>query len=377
MKSDDKTTLEQVAIKINNSMGNNTITNGGVTLSNPQRLPFGIFPVDFATGGGIPLYSSTCLWGRKASGKTTLAIRAMKSAQEICWGCFNHLERCTCSTPSLKMKSLWCDAEGTLESSWVKAHGVEDTSFLLALCDYGEQYIDVACSALQSDDCGLVIIDSLAALTPLAEIENPTEKTNMGKHPAMVTRAVRKLKQRLIRERKKGHPCAVLFINQMRADPNIQYGSSDSMPGGHGSIHEYSLVLKCTKKSLSKDKDKKFIDEDRNLNLASRHLIRIPFSKTFILRGSAEYVLISEPIPDYNLYKGEIDDYATTIKYAQNYEIITKTGNSTYEYAGEKWASLKSIIEFFKEYKVEYFYLIRNIIQKARNNILNIKREVK
>jgi recombination protein RecA len=358
--------LDNIKEKLNNKYGGNTIVTGGMSSYNPVRLPFNVFSVDFAIGGGIPIHASTCLWGNKGCGKTTLAIKAMAWAAKICWRCFNPLSLCDCSAPALKMKTVWCDVEGTLDPNWVAAQGVSSSDYELALADYGEQYIDVAEAVMTADDCGMVVIDSLAMLTPLAEIENPTEKTNMGKQPQMLTRAVRKLKQQLIRERKNGHPCTLLFTNHMRQDLNKKFGSTDSIPGGNAAMHEYSLLLRCGKRSLDATKDKKYIDEGREINRASRHIVTVREKKITVFRGGGEYVLIQEDIPELKLKKGDIDDYSVTIAYGRAGEIIKK-GSTKYSIGKDEFQTISAIQEKCKEDPIFYFNLKKAIIEKEKD----------
>jgi recombination protein RecA len=231
--------LDDIMNKSNEKYGQGTVFTGAMMKKDPPRLPSGIFAIDFATGGGFPIYNTTCLWGKESGGKSAIATKAVATASMICWKCFNVIPACTCSKNPLKMRSFWADVEGTMDRDWMNFLGAYPDTYLAALADYGEQYIDVAESALQADDCGLVVIDSLAALVPEKEFEAPSEDQFMGTQARMIGRAVRKLKQRLIREMKREHPCTVIFTNQLRMKIGVMYGDPETMSGGHAMKHEF------------------------------------------------------------------------------------------------------------------------------------------
>lgn len=107
-------TLADVQQAQNKICGDGTIFPGTGLKKDPPRLPLGVFAVDYATGGGAPIWATTCLWGPEAGGKTSLAISAMRMVPKICWRCFKLFHECQCGEGPLRMKTFWCDAEGCI-----------------------------------------------------------------------------------------------------------------------------------------------------------------------------------------------------------------------------------------------------------------------
>lgn len=321
-----KFTLDRLIESANLQCGPGTCFTGSDLKRDPPRLPTGVFAVDYATGGGLPLWGTTCFWGDESGAKTTLAIHAMRMVELLCWTCFCPHELCQCSGKPLRMRSFWDDVEGTLDREWVNSVGVDPESYVVGLADYGEQYVNIADSALQADDCGLVVVDSLAALVPASEMEESAETNFVALQTRMITRMVRKLKQRLIRERKREHPCAVLFTNQMRKKIGVLFGSPETMSGGHALRHEFSLLLRLVKKALTEADKKKYSDPARKKELASRHSFAIRKEKVLTLGGVGEFVIAKEDMKDLGLRKGMVDDSNTVMTYAKRHGIVKKTG---------------------------------------------------
>jgi recombination protein RecA len=319
-------TLDRMVEDANKVCGPGTCFTGAQLKRDPARLPIGVFALDYASGGGIPIWGTACFWGPESGAKTLLALKAAASCGRMCWECFNHRDFCECSTPTTKMMAFWADVEGTLDQEWAEHVGCNPEDYFVALADYGEQYANMADSALQADDCGLLVVDSLAAMTPASEMDQPAEDDFIALQARMITRMVRKVKQRLIRERKRGHPCAVIFTNQMRRKI-VTFGDPETMPGGHGMMHEFSLLFRCVKKTMSKEDRKKYTHGDRKKLMATKHSVAIRKEKVLTLAGISEFVVAKEDIPDLGLTKGMIDDYNTVMTYARETGVVAKDGS--------------------------------------------------
>jgi recombination protein RecA len=352
----------------NKEFGPATVVEGDSLKRDPPRIPFGVFSVDFAIGGGVPVWGSLCLWGPESGGKSSLACNVMSMAEKICWKCFNLLSYCDCSAKSLPLKALWADVEGTLDREWAHCIGADPKNYLYTLCDYGEMYINVAEKALQADDCGIVIVDSLAALTPTAEFEAPSEDQFIGAQARMISRAVRKLKQRVIRERKREHPCTLLFTNQMRTKIGTMFGNPETMPGGHALKHEFSVMVRCVQKTLSENDKKKFQGNSKNTNRVTRHAFSVKKEKVLTLANAGEFVRVRENMKGLKLEKGMIDDYNTTLLFAKNYQVVEKKGKSWVCF-GEKFSTLVSLMDHWQKNIEEYHKAQREVVSKAKERL--------
>ncbi len=328
-------TLDSVMLAMNKKCGENTIMRGKKVLRNPPRIPTGVFAVDFITGGGLPLHGTTCFWGGTSSGKTTLALDAVAASQRICWRCFNTLSHCTCSESPLLLSTYFADVEGTIEDDWAMAAGIDPERYVIGMADYGEQHINIVDQVLQADDCGLVVLDSLAALVPAAEMESQMEDKFIASQARLITSSVRKLKQRVIRERKRGHPCLVLFTNQMRTKVGQRFGNPETMSGGHGMFHEFSLLLRCGKKVLTESDSKWKPDNANGHPYGQRHTCAIKKFKVGVLGGACEFVRAIKDNQAAGCSKGEIADGSLLLKYAKEHGMLTKEGDS-YRFLGIK-----------------------------------------
>lgn len=375
-KKDEKKVLnlDTVMQAKNKNCGKNTMMTGDKIIYNPARIPFGIFPLDLMTGGGIPLWGSTCLWGGKGGGKTTLVIKLVKVCKSICWKCFNPLPYCTCSKKSLILKPVVVDIEGTLDLPWMEANDVNRDDYYLVYGDFEEESFDVAESCLCADDCGLLAIDSLGGSVTEAEMDKSLSDPNMGKDPYLITRVVKKLKKRLIREKKRLHPCTIVYVNQMRADLQKKFGSKESMSGGYASIHEYSLVLRCVNKALNESDKKKFIDEDRGMKRVSRHAITVKHTKVFTAAGACEFLLSKENIPTFNLNKGDVDDIDVLIKYGRTVGVVyqEKSKWKLLNFDDVKFNTLEELKLYLKDFAI-HTKVGSMIIQKMKDRLEGTK----
>lgn len=366
MPKSDRFTLECMQNNYNKAQGDKTVMVGTAMRRDPQRLPTGIFAVDYVIGGGLPLWGTTCFWGPDAGGKTNMAISATAVAQRMCWRCFQMADNCVCKKSPLIMKVFWADAEGTLDSKWASDIGVDMNNIYVGHGDYGEAYINMAESAIQAEDCGLVIIDSLAALIPETELTAPMEDNFVATQARMVSRGIRKMKQRLVQERKKGHSVTLLITNQMRHKIGQMFGNPETMPGGFAMKHEFSLLLRCVSKAMKKEGvDAKFIDTARKKNTAQRFAFSVRKTKVLTLAGVGEYVRVTEPMPEIGLAKGQISDHVTVYNLAREHELIKKVSKG-YEVDGSVFAKVEDIKNHWKTNFSDYMKVQHAVIQAAK-----------
>ncbi len=369
MSTQPEVSLDALMAQHNAQYGDGTVLKGSAMKKDPPRLPTGVFAVDYATGGGLPIHGTTCAWGANSGGKTNLCINAMRMAGELCWRCYRLLEHCDCDEP-LPMRSCWLDVEGTLDRDWATFIGADPDKYVVALGDYGEQFVNIADSVLRADDCGLLVIDSLAALVPACEMEGVAEDQAYAPQAHLIGRMVRKLKQRLIRERKRGHPCTVLFTNQLRIKIGQKFGSPETMSGGMGMMHEFSLLLRCVKTALNETDKRKYLDQKRNKASAQRFSFAIRKDKVFTIAGAGEYLRATESVPELQTVKGDIEDYGTIMRYAKEFGIVRKEG-SDWRYFAHKAGKLEEIKNLWRKRWSEKIRTQQEIIRRAKNRLNN------
>ncbi len=363
-------TIDEVMVATNEQCGPGTLFKATGLKKDPPRLPSGVFAIDYATGGGFPIWGTSCLWGPESGGKTSIGSNAIKMASLICWECFNLIDYCTCKAKPLKLESVWADVEGTLDRDWVNAIGGDPEKYSVILADYGEQYSNISDNVLKADNCGLLVVDSLAALVPAAEMEAAAEDDFYALQARMIGRMVRKLKQRLIRERKRGHPCCIIFTNQLRMKIGQKFGDPETMSGGHGMKHEFSLLLRCVKKALNETDKTKYVDKKRKKNQAIRHSFAIRKEKILTLSNVGEYIRVVENIPSLDLKKGMIDDMGTVMTYAKEYDIVRKgSGAKPWKYFDYNARTLDDIKLMWKKKDLECLHTKMEIVRRAKERL--------
>ena len=182
-------------------------------------LPTGSLSLDIALGGvGVPRGRTTELFGPESSGKTTLALHVVANAQRA------------------GGVAAFIDAEHALDTSWAKRLGVDVASLLVSQPDTGEQALEIAEMLIRSNSVDVIVIDSVAALTPAAEIEGEMGASHMGLQARLMSQAMRKLTAVI----NKSKTC-LIFINQIRMKIGVMFGNPETTPGGRA-LKFYSSV---------------------------------------------------------------------------------------------------------------------------------------
>lgn len=182
-------------------------------------IPTGALSLDLALGiGGLPRGRVVEIYGPESSGKTTVALHAVAEAQR------------------LGGVAAFIDAEHALDPSYAKALGVDINDLLVSQPDTGEQALEIADMLIRSGAIDIVVIDSVAALTPKAEIDGEMGDSHVGLQARLMSQALRKLAGSLNRSK----TCAV-FINQLREKIGVMFGSPETTPGGRA-LKFYSSV---------------------------------------------------------------------------------------------------------------------------------------
>jgi recombination protein RecA len=194
-------------------------------------IPTGALSLDLALGiGGLPRGRVVEIYGPESSGKTTVALHAIAEAQRM------------------GGIAAFIDAEHALDPSYAKALGVDVEALLVSQPDTGEQGLEITDMLVRSGAVDLVVIDSVAALTPRAEIEGEMGDTHVGLQARLMSQALRKLAGNLSRSR----TCAI-FINQLREKVGVMFGSPEVTPGGRALKFYASVRLDVRRVESLKD----------------------------------------------------------------------------------------------------------------------------
>lgn len=287
------------------------------------RLMLGVFPLDYAIGGGLPLNVPVQFFGPPSSGKSTTAYLAARALSRTCLnpGCLKPLYLCKCDKPDIKRTFIAQFEGNVIDETWFRILGYNaDEHLVLAFPDYAEQGCEMVEAAIRSDDCGLVIVDSIGAMLPKAELEADYEDYAVGIQAKLLTRFIKRISNLLVSELRRGHFVSVLLINQLRASiGGGLFAPTESTAGGHALRHGVRLSVRCAQLSVQGD-DKAKKDETNNVLRFSASLVS-PATKAqmFIMAPKCEYRLV---VGDYRDYRtGGIVDARTTWEKAKELEV--------------------------------------------------------
>ena len=218
--SDRRKALETALAQIEKSYGKGTVMRlGDRPDMNVDAIPTGSLALDAALGiGGVPKGRIIEIYGPESSGKTTLALHILAEAQKR------------------GGEVAFVDAEHALDPVYAAALGVDTDSMLVSQPDTGEQALEITDALVRSGAVDAVVVDSVAALTPRAEIEGEMGDTFVGLQARLMSQALRKLAGTISKTN-----CVVIFINQLRMKIGVMYGNPETTTGGNA-LKFYSSV---------------------------------------------------------------------------------------------------------------------------------------
>ena len=217
---DKKKALETALQQLEKQFGKGTVMRLGENPAmNVETISTGSISLDAALGiGGVPRGRIIEIYGPESSGKTTVALHIVASAQKA------------------GGDAAFIDAEHALDPVYAKALGVDTDSLLISQPDTGEQALEIAEALVRSGAIDVLVVDSVAALVPRAEIEGEMGDSFVGLHARLMSQALRKLAGAIAKSN-----CVVVFINQLREKIGVIYGNPETTTGGRA-LKFYSSV---------------------------------------------------------------------------------------------------------------------------------------
>jgi recombination protein RecA len=255
-------------------------------------IPTGSFALDVALGvGGVPRGRIIEIFGPESSGKTTLALHIIREAQRKEGLC------------------AFVDAEHALDPEYAKKIGVKINDLLISQPDTGEQALDIVEALVRSNTVDIIVIDSVAALVPKAEIEGDMGQQHMGLQARLMSHALRKLTAIIAKSR-----TVVIFINQIRMQIGIMWGNPETTPGGKA-LKFYSSVRIDIRRLAQIKKGEEIIGNRTKVKIV-KNKVAAPFK-------TAEFDIF---------YNEGISFEADVLNNGIKYELIKKAGASlTYD----------------------------------------------
>ncbi len=227
--------LDSVLAQIEKQYGKGAIMKLGDNAGNTdiEVIPTGCLTLDIALGiGGMPRGRMIEIYGPESSGKTTVALHVVAEAQKM------------------GGVAAFIDAEHALDPVYAKKLGVNLEELYVSQPDSGEQALDIVDALVRSSAVDIIVVDSVAALTPKAEIEGDMGDSHVGLQARLMSQALRKLTAIV----NKSKTC-VIFINQLREKVGIMFGNPETTPGGKALKFYASIRIDVRKADLLKDSD--------------------------------------------------------------------------------------------------------------------------
>ena len=235
VKEEKLKALQATLDRLDKTFGKGTVMKlGDNPVQNLEVIPTGSLTLDTALGvGGFPKGRVIEIYGPESSGKTTLAIHAIAEVQ--------------------KQGGIAArvDAEHAFDQFYAKSLGVDVDNLLISQPDNGEQALEIADNLIRSGAIDLLIVDSVAALTPRAEIEGEMGDSQMGLQARLMSKALRKLTASISKA-----GCCCIFINQLREKIGVMFGNPETTTGGNALKFYASVRIDIRRASAIKDGDK-------------------------------------------------------------------------------------------------------------------------
>ena len=232
---DRNVALESAIGQIEKAFGKGSVMKLGTSGENLdiQGISTGSLGLDIALGiGGLPKGRIVEIYGPESSGKTTLALHVVAESQKVGGTC------------------AFVDAEHALDPVYAKKLGVNIDDLLISQPDAGEQALEIADTLVRSGAISVLVVDSVAALVPRAELEGDMGDSHMGLQARLMSQALRKLTSSISKSN-----CLVIFINQIRQKIGIMFGNPETTSGGNALKFYASVRLDIRRIGAIKDKD--------------------------------------------------------------------------------------------------------------------------
>ena len=321
--------LQMTLDKIEKDFGKGTIMKlGDAPKLDVQTISSGSISLDIALGiGGYPKGRVIEIYGPESSGKTTLAIHAIAEAQK-----------------NGGIAAI-IDAEHAFDRTYAKNLGVNVDTLLISQPDNGEQALEIADSLIRSGAIDIIVIDSVAALTPKAEIEGEMGDSKMGLQARLMSQALRKLTGNI----SKTNTCCI-FINQLREKIGVMFGNPETTTGGNALKFYASVRLDVRRTTQLKD------GEDATGNRTRVKVVKNKMAPPF---KKAEFDIV---------YGEGISKVGEVIDLGVEFDIIKKSG-SWFSYGDSKLAQGREAVKALLTDNIELCEEIENKIREALKNV--------
>ena len=317
--------LEAALGQIEKQFGKGSVMKlGDYTAMNVEAIPTGALSLDIALGiGGIPRGRIIEVFGPESSGKTTIALHMIAEAQKM------------------GGEAAFIDAEHALDPVYAKHLGVDIDNLIVSQPDTGEQALEIAEALVRSGALDIIVVDSVAALVPKAEIDGDMGDSHVGLQARLMSQALRKLAGVINKSK-----CVIVFINQLREKVGVMFGNPETTPGGRA-LKFYASVRLDIRRVESLKQDGEVIGNRTRVKVV-KNKVAPPFRE-------AEFDII---------YGKGVSKEGNILDIAVNLDLIEKSG-SWFSYQGTRIGQGR---ENAKAYLAENPEVAKEIETKIREN---------
>lgn len=328
LKDAKKEALDQALLQIEKQFGKGAIMKMGDRVNEPiDVIPTGCLTLDIALGiGGIPRGRVVEIYGPESSGKTTVSLHIVAEAQK------------------LGGTAAFIDAEHALDPVYAEKLGVNLNDLYVSQPDNGEQALNICEMLVKSGSVDIVVVDSVAALTPKAEIDGEMGDSHVGLQARMMSQALRKLTGVINKSN-----TTVIFINQLREKVGVMFGSPETTTGGKALKFYSSIRLDVRRKDA--------IKEGTEI-IGNRTVVKVVKNKLAPPFRTAEFDIV---------YGQGISQVGCVVDLALAQNIIQKSG-SWFSYNDEKIAQGKENVKTYLEKNSEVYAKIFEKVKDAYND---------
>ena len=323
--SEKKKALEAALGQIEKQFGKGSVMKlGDFTAMNVEAIPTGAMSLDIALGiGGIPRGRIIEVYEPESSGKTTLTLHMIAEAQKM------------------GGEAAFIDAEHALDPVYAKNLGVDIDNLIVSQPDTGEQALEIAEALVRSGALDIIVVDSVAALVPKAEIDGDMGDSHMGLQARLMSQALRKLAGAINKSK-----TVIVFINQLREKVGVMFGNPETTTGGRA-LKFYASVRMDIRKVENLKQDGEVIGNRARVKVV-KNKVAPPFRE-------AEFDI---------LYGKGISKIGNIVDVAVSLDIIEKSG-SWFSYNGERIGQGR---ENVKKYLAENPEIMEEVDKKIRDN---------
>ena len=288
-----------------------------------ETIPSGSLSLDVALGGGLPRGRVVEIYGPEASGKTTLSLHVIAEVQKATG------------------QAAFIDAEHALDPEYAKRIGVNLEDLLLSQPDTGEQALEIAETLVRSNAVDVIVVDSVAALTPRAEIEGEMGDAHVGLQARLMSQALRKLSGAISKSK-----TIVIFINQLRMKIGVMFGNPETTSGGQALKYYSSVRLEIRRTEQIRDGDE----------VVGNHVrVKVVKNKVAPPFKVAEFDI---------MYNEGISRSGDLLDLAVKEGLVNKSG-AWYEYKGQKIAQGREAAKQFLKDNSKIFKELEAAVRKA------------